>query len=78
MKIGFVGLGNLGMPIAENILANTKQLFVYNRTASKAQPLLEKGAVLSDSVKAFRFYKNHRSASAFRTAVSCKAGPGLL
>jgi 3-hydroxyisobutyrate dehydrogenase-like beta-hydroxyacid dehydrogenase len=51
MKLGFIGLGNLGTPIAENLLTNTKQLYVYNRTAAKAQPLTEKGAVLCKSVK---------------------------
>ena len=38
MEIGFVGLGNLGTPIAENILEKNQRLFVYNRTTSKAQP----------------------------------------
>ena len=51
MKLGFIGLGSLGTPIAENLLNNTKQLYVYNRTASKAQTLVEKGAVLCASVK---------------------------
>lgn len=51
MKLGFIGLGSLGTPIAENLLANTKQLYVFNRTALKAQPLVEKGAVLCASVK---------------------------
>ena len=51
MKLGFIGLGSLGTPIAENLLANTKQLYVFNRTASKAQGLVEKGAVLCASVK---------------------------
>jgi 3-hydroxyisobutyrate dehydrogenase-like beta-hydroxyacid dehydrogenase len=51
MKLGFIGLGNLGMPIAENILTNTKQLFIFNRTKSRTQPLVEKGAVLCHSVK---------------------------
>jgi 3-hydroxyisobutyrate dehydrogenase-like beta-hydroxyacid dehydrogenase len=51
MKIGFVGLGNLGTPIAENILEKNQQLFVYNRTASKAQPLVEKGATMCNSIK---------------------------
>ena len=37
MKIGFIGLGNLGAPIAENVLKNTKQLFIFNRTASKGK-----------------------------------------
>lgn len=51
MAIGFIGLGNLGIPIAENLLSSTGQLYVYNRTASKAQPLIEKGANLCQSVK---------------------------
>jgi 3-hydroxyisobutyrate dehydrogenase-like beta-hydroxyacid dehydrogenase len=51
MKLGFIGLGHLGTPIAENLLANTKQLYVYNRTVAKAQALTEKGAVLCKSVK---------------------------
>jgi 3-hydroxyisobutyrate dehydrogenase-like beta-hydroxyacid dehydrogenase len=50
MQVGFIGLGNLGTPIAENLLA-THQLFVYNRTAAKAQPLVESGAILCTSVK---------------------------
>ena len=51
MKLGFIGLGNLGAPIAENLLENTKQLYVFNRTAAKAQNLIEKGAVLCKSVR---------------------------
>ena len=51
MQIGFIGLGNLGAPIAENILEQHQQLFVYNRTAAKAQPLVNKGAVLCETVK---------------------------
>src|SRR5436190_16632121 len=51
MKLGFIGLGTLGTPIAENLLEKTKQLYVFNRTAAKAQPLVEKGAVLCGSVK---------------------------
>src|SRR5919198_361404 len=51
MKIGFIGLGNLGAPIAENLLEKTHDLHVYNRTASKAQPLANKGAVICTSVK---------------------------
>jgi 3-hydroxyisobutyrate dehydrogenase-like beta-hydroxyacid dehydrogenase len=51
MKIGFIGLGNLGTPIAENILQKQKELFVYNRTASKAKSLADKGAIVCESVK---------------------------
>jgi 3-hydroxyisobutyrate dehydrogenase-like beta-hydroxyacid dehydrogenase len=51
MKIGFIGLGNLGTPIAENILQHQEQFFVYNRTTSKAQMLVEKGATMCSNVK---------------------------
>ena len=51
MKTGFIGLGNLGTPIAENLLMQYQPLYVYNRTAAKAQPLVEKGAVICSSVK---------------------------
>lgn len=51
MQIGFIGLGNLGMAIAENILERHQLLYVYNRTAAKAKPLADKGAVVCASVK---------------------------
>ena len=51
MQIGFIGLGNLGLPVAENILQKRQQLLVYNRTASKAQSIIQNGAVLSKSVR---------------------------
>ncbi len=37
--IGFIGLGALGQPIAHNVLKAGYHLKVYNRTASKAEPL---------------------------------------
>jgi 3-hydroxyisobutyrate dehydrogenase-like beta-hydroxyacid dehydrogenase len=51
MKTGFIGLGHLGTPIAENLLMQHRPLYVYNRTAAKAQPLADKGAVICSSVK---------------------------
>ena len=51
MQIGFIGLGNLGIPIAENILQKRQQLFVFNRTESKTHPLVAKGATFCSSVK---------------------------
>ncbi len=49
-KIGFIGLGNLGMPIALNLIDSNHTLYVYNRTASKAKPLAAKGAIVCESV----------------------------
>jgi len=47
-KIGFVGLGAMGLPMAANLLAAGYHLTVYNRTASKAEPLIAKGARRAD------------------------------
>jgi len=38
-KIGFIGLGNMGLPMAKNLLKAGYPLQVYNRTASKANGL---------------------------------------
>src|SRR5436190_5650088 len=43
MKLGFVGLGSMGFAMAESLLAQGHQLFVYNRAHQKAQPLHEAG-----------------------------------
>ncbi len=50
MQLGFIGLGSLGTPIAQNIIDSGHTLVVYNRTASKAQPLADKGAKIATSV----------------------------
>jgi 3-hydroxyisobutyrate dehydrogenase-like beta-hydroxyacid dehydrogenase len=47
-KIGFVGLGAMGLPMATNLLAAGYHLVIYNRTASKAEPLIAKGAHRAD------------------------------
>lgn len=51
MKTGFIGLGNLGIAIAENLLEKQKPLYVFNRTKTKAEALSAKGAIVCDSVK---------------------------
>jgi 3-hydroxyisobutyrate dehydrogenase-like beta-hydroxyacid dehydrogenase len=45
-NIGFIGLGNMGEPIAANLIAAGHALKVFNRTASKAAPLKAKGATI--------------------------------
>lgn len=42
--IGFIGLGNMGLPMAANLLAAGYSLKAYNRTPEKAQSLAEQGA----------------------------------
>lgn len=43
--VGFIGLGNMGEPIAENLRRAGYDLRVYNRTRTKMAALAEKGAV---------------------------------
>jgi 3-hydroxyisobutyrate dehydrogenase-like beta-hydroxyacid dehydrogenase len=43
-RIGFIGLGNMGQPMARNLLKAGFELRVYNRNAAKARPLVELGA----------------------------------
>jgi len=38
-KIGFIGLGSMGMPMAKNLIDAGYHLQVYNRTKSKADEL---------------------------------------
>ena len=41
--VGFIGLGNMGLALATNLLKAGFALRVFNRTAEKARPLLEQG-----------------------------------
>lgn len=53
-KIGFIGLGNMGHPMAKNLEKAGFQLSVFNRTAEKAEDFKEKSIVrntVSDVVK---------------------------
>ena len=49
-KIGFIGIGLMGLPIAKNLLKAGYELKVFNRTESKAKPLKEFGAKISKSI----------------------------
>src|SRR5271167_375340 len=48
-KIGFIGLGLMGRPMAMNLLKAGHSLTVWNRTASRAQELVAAGAALAKS-----------------------------
>lgn len=49
-KTGFIGLGLMGLPMAQNLLDAGADLFVFNRTAAKSEPLVALGATASDNV----------------------------
>jgi 3-hydroxyisobutyrate dehydrogenase-like beta-hydroxyacid dehydrogenase len=60
MKIGFVGLGQMGAPIAANLVRAGHDVVVWNRSAEKARALVAAGAALG---------ANPREACAGREAV---------
>ncbi len=47
MKIGIVGTGKMGSAMARRLLGLGHQVYVWNRTAARAQPLLDLGAIPS-------------------------------
>lgn len=49
MDVGFIGLGNMGLPMARNLLKAGHSLRVYNRTKSRAEPLEQGGATVANS-----------------------------
>lgn len=48
-KIGFVGLGTMGAPMASNLLKQGYEVTVYNRTVAKCEPLVAQGATLAST-----------------------------
>jgi 3-hydroxyisobutyrate dehydrogenase-like beta-hydroxyacid dehydrogenase len=52
MKIGFIGLGQMGAAIAANLVRARHEVCVWNRSADRARGLLDAGALLAASPKA--------------------------
>src|SRR5262245_25984875 len=49
LTVGFIGLGNMGLPMAHNLLKAGHSLQVFNRTQGRAQSLLGQGATWAAS-----------------------------
>src|ERR1700726_2050034 len=47
--IGFIGLGHMGLPMAQRLQSAGFALRVYNRSPEKAKPLVEKGSTVVKS-----------------------------
>ena len=43
-RVGFIGLGIMGRPMAEHLMNAGYELWVYNRSPQKMEPLVSKGA----------------------------------
>jgi 3-hydroxyisobutyrate dehydrogenase-like beta-hydroxyacid dehydrogenase len=49
MHIAFIGLGNMGLPMARNLLDAGHAMVVYNRTRQRAEELGQRGATVAGS-----------------------------
>jgi 3-hydroxyisobutyrate dehydrogenase-like beta-hydroxyacid dehydrogenase len=49
MKLGFIGLGAMGAPMARNLLMAGHELAVWNRSPERVDPLVEAGAYRADA-----------------------------
>lgn len=67
MKIGFIGLGNIGAPIAGQLLAAGHRLVVHDRRRAAAAPLVAAGAAWSPSPAAL--------AAECEAVATCLPGP---
>jgi 3-hydroxyisobutyrate dehydrogenase-like beta-hydroxyacid dehydrogenase len=52
MRVGVLGLGNMGAPIAHNLLSAGHELVVWNRSPEKAAPLVAAGATVAETPRA--------------------------
>ena len=50
-KIGFIGTGLMGLPMAKNILKSGYNLKAFNRTQNKAEPLKKFGGEIAETIK---------------------------
>ena len=50
-SIGFIGLGNVGSKVANNIISNGYKLYVHDLDEKKSQSLVSKGAIFCKSIK---------------------------
>jgi len=50
-KVGFIGIGLMGLPMSMNIVKAGYDLTVFNRSKNKAEPLKEFGAKISNTLK---------------------------
>ena len=52
MRVAFIGLGNVGFPLARNLLQAGHQMTLFDLDQARAAPLVEQGARLAESGRA--------------------------
>lgn len=70
MRVGFIGLGAMGAPMARNLLRAGHALTVYNRSSERALPLQAEGASVSPTPS--------RVAAGAEVVCTCVATPQAL
>jgi 3-hydroxyisobutyrate dehydrogenase-like beta-hydroxyacid dehydrogenase len=50
MKLGFIGTGRMGQAMVQRLLQANHDVGVYNRTAAKAKPMIDRGAIAQFSI----------------------------
>jgi 3-hydroxyisobutyrate dehydrogenase len=70
MKVGFIGLGNIGAPIAGQLVTSGCSLIVHDLRRESAEALLNAGATWSDSVAAV--------AGGCEVVATCLPGPAEM
>ncbi|NRA44961.1 MAG: NAD(P)-binding domain-containing protein [Oligoflexales bacterium] len=70
MKIGFIGLGNVGYKLANSLLADGLDLYIHDLEKAKAEPLIAKGATWADNPA--------KLTSETDVIVTCLPSPGIV
>ncbi len=50
VRLGFIGLGNMGSRIARRLFDHRYQLFVYDKDVSNVEPLAQQGALVAGNI----------------------------
>ena len=51
INVGFVGLGNVGSKVANNIILNGYKLYVHDLDEKKSKNLVSKGGIFCESIE---------------------------
>ena len=76
MKVGFIGLGNIGMPMAKTLLAAGFDLTVFNRSRGKVEEMIALGAKAASSTA--ESFESNNTLLAWLPAPPTGDGPQLL
>ena len=59
-KVGWIGAGRMGAPMAERLLKAGYDVSIWNRTRAKAEPLAAKGGKVVDKLSELAVLRRNR------------------